>query len=181
MHIDKSYRFECAHPDFPYASATVDCRTTKEQGRRHTPRTRLPPIMSSRRSPASRPSARRFMSTLVKGGRAASAITSQLSKPAIATSFGTDSPRSRSASASPPARGCRGPGELVVAAEQRTRRRLAAVEQAADRLAAPGLGPDAGKIESIRCRELGRLEPGEIAGLAQPDGLEVFGAGDVRD
>ena len=41
------------------------------------------------------------MSMLESGGREASVITSQLSKPTIATSPGTPMPRSRSASAAP--------------------------------------------------------------------------------
>ncbi len=87
-------------------------RTTSEQGRRWTPLTRLPAIMSISRSPASRPSAFRFMSMLVSGGRAASVMTSQLSKPTIATSDGTADPTFAQ-------RVGRAARDLVVAAEQR--------------------------------------------------------------
>src|SRR5208282_1186148 len=76
-------------------------RTTREHGSRRTPASFPPAIISRRAAPASRPSASRFMSTLVSGGRVASVITSQLSKPTTATSVGTARPITRRASIAP--------------------------------------------------------------------------------
>src|SRR5208282_5609731 len=81
--------------------APQDSLTTSEQGSRRTPATAWPDIISSRHSPAARPSASRFMSTLVRGGLAPSAMTSQLSNPTMATSAGTERPISRKASMIP--------------------------------------------------------------------------------
>src|SRR5690606_40123270 len=59
----------------------VLARVTRVQGRRVGPLSFSPPIMRMMRRPASSPSARKFMSTLVSGGRDASAMMVQLSKP----------------------------------------------------------------------------------------------------
>ena len=53
LHIDEPHRPELAHVPIP--SPTDDCRTTSEHGRRATPPTGTPSIISSSRSPASRP------------------------------------------------------------------------------------------------------------------------------
>src|ERR1700733_13094216 len=94
-----------AHDCFPLSArrprAPHESRMTSEQGNRRTPLSAQPPIISMSDAPASRPKASRFISTLVSAGRAASAITPQLSNPTTATSSGTPSPISRSASTAP--------------------------------------------------------------------------------
>ena len=78
------------------------------------------------------------MSTLVSGGRAASAITSQLSKPTTATSLGHgDAELAQRVDGA--AR------DLVVAAEERVGRAARRGEELRDRLAPPGLGPRPGR------------------------------------
>src|ERR1700722_5715947 len=94
-----------AHDCFPLSApgrlAPLESRMTREHGNRRTPFSARPPIISMSDAPASRPKASRFMSMLVSGGRAASVITPQLSKPTTATSSGTPSPISRSESTAP--------------------------------------------------------------------------------
>ena len=114
------------------------------------------------------------MSTLVSGGRAASAITSQLSKPTTATSSGTASPISRSASTAPRA---------IWSLPQKSASGAAAAarEEILRRLASPGLGPAAGPaIAGARLQpRLGqRLAP---AHFAQANRLEPFRSGDMGD
>ena len=157
----------------PIPSPADDCRTTSEHGRRATPPTGAPSIISSSLSPASRPSARRFMSTLDSGGRAASAITSQLSKPTMATSCGTARPRSRSASAAPRA--------IWSLPQKSASGGAARVEEPGDGLAAPGLRPDAGQVEAWQFRQPGGGQRRSPAGSAEADRLEVLRPGDVGD
>ena len=113
------------------------------------------------------------MSTLVSGGRAASAITSQLSKPTMATSPGTPRPRSRSASAAPRA--------IWSLPQKSASGGAAAVEEPGDGLAAPGLRPDAGQVEARQLRQPGGGERRPPAGAAQAHRLEVLRPGDVGD
>ena len=77
---------------------------------------------------------------LVSGGRVASAITSQLSKPTIDTASGTTMPRSRSASAAPRA---------IWSLPQKIASGGAAppLEKLGHRFATPAFRPDAGQIE----------------------------------
>ncbi len=60
-----------------------------------------PAMAESSASAAMRPTSGKFMSTVVRGGWAASAMTVQLSKPTSAMSSGTRTPDSRRASATP--------------------------------------------------------------------------------
>ena len=95
----------------PGPRAPQEARTTSEQGRRRTPASRAAGNhLQQRARPASLPSAPRFMSTLVSGGRVASVITSQLSKPTTATSAGHGE-------AHVSQRVDRAAGDLIVAAE----------------------------------------------------------------
>ena len=114
------------------------------------------------------------MSTLVSGGRVASAMTSQLSKPTIDTRVGHDD-------AALAQRVGDAAGDLVVAAEDRVGRRAPAAEELRDRLAAPALRPDAGQIEALRLGEPGRGERLAVAVAAEPHGLEPLRPGDVGD
>ena len=111
---------------------------------------------------------------LDSGGRAASVITSQLSKPTIATSAGTPMPRSRNASAAPRA--------IWSLPQNSASGGLApAVEQPVGGGAPPRFRPDAAQAEAVDRRQPCRGERGEIAVAAQLHRLEMFRAGDVRD
>ena len=79
---------------------------------------------------------------LVSGGRVASVITSQLSKPTIATSSGTSMPRLAQ-------RVERAARDLVVAAEQRVGRRRVASNSVCHGFAAPGFRPAARQIRPV--------------------------------
>lgn len=67
----------CVRPDL--AAAQLDSRTTRRQGTVRTPGSGLPPMASSSRSAACRPISARSVSIVVRGGRHARAMTSQLS------------------------------------------------------------------------------------------------------
>ena len=82
-------------------AAAVESRMTSFGGWVCTPGEGSPSIALSSSSAAARPRPSRSMSTLVSGGRVASVMTSQLSKPVSATCCGTRRPASRRASATP--------------------------------------------------------------------------------
>ncbi|MFI7300750.1 hypothetical protein [Streptomyces sp. NPDC050121] len=67
----------CVRPDL--AAAQLDSRTTRRQGTVRMPGSGLPPMASSSRSAACRPISARSVSIVVRGGRHAKAMTSQLS------------------------------------------------------------------------------------------------------
>ena len=114
------------------------------------------------------------MSTLVSGGRVASAMTSQLSKPTIDDRVGHAMPRSRSASATPRAIWSL-PQKIASGGGARPR------EELRHRLAAPALRPDAGQVEAVRLVEAGARERLAVAVAAEPHRLEPLGPGDMGD
>ena len=127
-----------------FVSAPHDSLTTREQGIRRTPASLRPAIISRSRALASRPSASRFMSTLVSGGRRPSAMTSQLSKPTTATVGGHGAAEVAQSLD-------RAAGDLVVAAEERVRRRPPALEQALRSPRAPSLPTNRRPEHSSAC------------------------------
>ena len=110
----------------------------KEQGSRRTPASAPPDIISSRHSPAARPSASRFMSTLVKRRPGALGHDLPIVEAHDRDVAGHGEPKF--------AQGVdRAARDLVVAAEERVWRRPAATEEAPRCLAPPGLRPVAGQ------------------------------------
>src|SRR6185437_10033418 len=101
--LNSSHHTPVVSPFLPgrYYALVLDSRIIRLHGRRTTPERSSPEISAKRLSPAYRPTSVRFISTVVNAGRAALAIGSQLSNPTTATSLGTRTPRSRSASAAP--------------------------------------------------------------------------------
>ena len=113
------------------------------------------------------------MSTLDSGGRAASAMTSQLSKPTMATSrYGDAALAQRIGDAA---------GDLVVAAEDARRGGAAASKSraTASRPQASDQTPE--QVEAWQLRQAGGGERRALARPAQAHGLEVLRPGDVGD
>ena len=179
--IDEPNRLELVHSNASIpvimlhrrAHGFDEARTTSEHGRRLTPLSLFPAIISSRLSPASRPSAFRFMSTLVSCGRAASAITSQLSKPTIATSSGTASPISRK-------RIRRTACDLIVAAEDRVGF-LWPGQQPGRSFPSPRLGPHTLEIKAVDLGQSGLGKGRAVAVAPETHGLEMLGSRDMGD
>ena len=132
-----------------------------------------PPSSPAASAPASRPSASRFMSTLVSGGRVAAVITSQLSKPTTATSAGTARPISRSASMAPRAIWSLPQKSASGMARRREKSFCAASRpQASDQRPA---GMDGGRLQPRFGDRLAR------AHFAQANRLEPLRSGDMGD
>ena len=115
------------------------------------------------------------MSTLVSGGRVASAITSQLSKPTTATSSGTAMPRSRSASTTPRA--------IWSLPQKSASARRAGVGEESLRTASRPQASDQWPVGQV-ARAAGEPAPRPApcaSRRAQPNRLEPFGAGDMGD
>src|SRR5947199_280949 len=83
------------------SSGRLDSREISVHGSFCKPEALRPSIASRRNWPVRRPSSRKFISTVVSGGRQDVTNTSQLSNPTTATSSGTLRPDSRMVSAVP--------------------------------------------------------------------------------
>ena len=116
----------------------------------------------------------RFMSTLVSGGRVASAMISQLSKPTSETASGTPSPISRNASATPRAIWSL-PQKI---ASGRWRRDL---NSCGHRLASPAFRPNARQIIAIRFGQSRFGKRSSIPVPPQAHRLETLRAGHMGD
>ena len=124
--------------------------------------------MSISRSPASRPSAFRFMSILVSGGRGGECHD----VPIVEADDGHVRRHADPALTQGVGRATR---DLVVAAKQRVGLWRAPFEEACHSLAAPGFRPDAREVEQVILWKPGGRERRKVAGPAQAHSLEMLG------